>query len=740
MVAYLKEVKLRHIWEAIMTKQFDVSMVGISTALRSVRRARALGAISLLAALPGCGSSTERETPQTTPPASGEYPLSPDDPRAILEPEYLNVPEDTAPHRAASSAANVPTDESGITYDVATGEVRTLNDAQPSAGAPSSAASGPEYRGSIDAALTQAKDSTVGKAEQAMVLPPDSRQPISDTLAWPWRANVKQYATWPNGSQSGCSGTIVSSKYVLTAGHCVYNHGRGGWATSIRVIPALNGTYMPFGDAWSANLVSNKGWVNNDASDCDYGMIVLDRRVGNVTGWTGFNVWNSNSGQFRLAGYPEDKGYIWPYYGYGTVQWANSQELWHQADTYEGQSGGGMAQYAYSNQIRAINAEENCWYPTNAGPYGPYNCGPRINDERSNLIYDWVTQYDGTWEHQGDQTYWLNGDGWTNYTPTMVNIQNHWYDMFLHGSNNQVLYSYADQTTGIVQPVTNLGLSSVIGRVAAVSRGMNLIDIFATSSNRNVYTKAWNGSGWVPSQTDWWSLGGGDIAGEPTVVSWSQDRIDVFARSTSGVPKHIRWIPSAGWSQWESLGGLMTGTLAAVSRDPGIIDVYIRGTDGHLWGKAWWEGTGWLPNQTGWYDMGGSLADSPVASALYGSGQLGHEQIDVYARWTDDNIHVISWPGTSWGPWTSLDGLTTAQPATYARAYPRIVFVRGTDGAIYYKRAWSSSGGFEAGWQWLRGDLYDVATTGDMQKIVVAGRGPDNSIDFRYYYLGQWNQ
>jgi V8-like Glu-specific endopeptidase len=596
----------------------------------------------------------------------------------------------------------------------------------------------PEYRGSLDAALTQPKDSTVGTTEQALVFPPDTRQPISNTLGWPWRAQVRMYSNWSNGTTTACSGTLISSKVVLTASHCIFDKesDSDGYADSVKVVPALAGTYMPFGDAWSVQVLSNQCYVESQNDICDYGMVVLDRDVGNVTGWAGMAPWNSNSDQLRLVGYPQDKGAVWPYYSYGTVMHKNDKKLWHLADEYEGMSGGGLAQYQYSNQIRAVQIGGDYWY----GPYGPYNAAARINDSRSVEIGNAIAEYDGWWERPSDQLHWIDlepAGANSYYAPTMVSIQNHYFDMFLHGTGDQVLYTYGNRSTGQVPFVADLGGAPIVGRVGAVSRAANLMDLFVTKANGSVLTKAWNGSAWVPSQTGWWDLGGDNIGGEPTAVSWGQDRIDVFARSKSGVPKHTRWIPSAGWSVWEELGGGMTGSVAAVSRAPGIIDIFIRGTDGHLYTKAWWEGTGWLPSKAGWVDLGGDLNDSPAASTL------GSDNIDVFARWSDGGTWTIRWPGTSWGSWTSLGGATTAPPVTYKNAWPRIFFVRWTDGDIRYKQAWS--GDWDPDWQTIGGDLYNVAVTGNMLEIFLAGTGFDDDVGappvrLRYSMYDQWNQ
>lgn len=119
----------------------------------------------------------------------------------------------------------------------------------------------------------------------ASVIGSDERERIGNTTALPWSAQCKLIMTYPNGKQFIGSGSLIGAKYVLTAGHCVFSHDDGGWARAIEVIPGLDGTYKPFGSAWAAHLRSYTGWTRDRNRDHDFGVITLDREIGNKTGW-----------------------------------------------------------------------------------------------------------------------------------------------------------------------------------------------------------------------------------------------------------------------------------------------------------------------------------------------------------------------------------------------------------------------------------------------------------------------
>ena len=89
------------------------------------------------------------------------------------------------------------------------------------------------------------------------------------------------------------------------------------------------------------------------------------------------------------------------------------------------------------------------------------------------------------------------------------------------------------------------------------------------------------------------TLAGGFSSG-PCITSWSDTRIDVFARGETANNLWHNHSDDAGatWAlgnNWESWGG--GGTIAADAPDcvawaPGRIDIVARGIDGHIWHQA----------------------------------------------------------------------------------------------------------------------------------------------------------
>ena len=91
-----------------------------------------------------------------------------------------------------------------------------------------------------------------------------------------------------------CSGVLVDSLHVLTAGHCVYSHQDeengwifNGWAYSIKVVPAYENGHEPFGYSEGTDFFSFVPWTDNQDFRYDIGLIRLNRPIGVVVGWKG---------------------------------------------------------------------------------------------------------------------------------------------------------------------------------------------------------------------------------------------------------------------------------------------------------------------------------------------------------------------------------------------------------------------------------------------------------------------
>jgi glutamyl endopeptidase len=172
----------------------------------------------------------------------------------------------------------------------------------------------------------------------------DNRVRVNPPTGFPWQAICALRIQAQNGQMFVGTGWLVAPRTVITAGHCVYLHDMGGWASSIEVIPAMNGSSRPFGSAVSSNLRTVNGWMLNRSRESDYGCIILpvDKRLGDSTGYFGFAVRNDSflsSALLNLSGYPQDKGSEQQWFMAQRGKSVSEKVITYDIDTYGGQSG-----------------------------------------------------------------------------------------------------------------------------------------------------------------------------------------------------------------------------------------------------------------------------------------------------------------------------------------------------------------------------------------------------------------
>lgn len=217
----------------------------------------------------------------------------------------------------------------------------------------------------------------------------DDRVRVFGTTAFAWRTICKLEITAADGSQWGCSGAFIGPRTVLTNGHCVFMHDRGGWVRRVRVIPGMNGSSEPFGAGVSTFYHSVTGWTQSHSSNYDYAVVVLPstQKLGNVVGWMGL----ANLSYFSLlglnvnnSGYPGDKPYGTQWWNANNILMVTDRRVYYQIDTYGGQSG--SPDWRYKDGLRHIVAVHNT-----GG--SPFNGGVRIVSDVFNNLVNWKNAY-----------------------------------------------------------------------------------------------------------------------------------------------------------------------------------------------------------------------------------------------------------------------------------------------------------------------------------------------------------
>lgn len=217
----------------------------------------------------------------------------------------------------------------------------------------------------------------------------DDRIRLYNTTKYPWRTICKLEITAADGTNWRCSGAFIGPRTVLTNGHCVFMHNRGGWVKQVRVIPGKNGSSEPFTSGVSTYFHSVKGWTQSKSSNYDYAVIVLppNKKLGKKTGWMGL----ANLSYFSLlglrvnnAGYPGDKPGNYQWWNANNILAVTTRRVYYRIDTFGGQSGSPV--WRYRQKKRHIIAVHNT-----GG--NPFNGAVRIVKPVFNNLVSWKNKY-----------------------------------------------------------------------------------------------------------------------------------------------------------------------------------------------------------------------------------------------------------------------------------------------------------------------------------------------------------
>lgn len=218
----------------------------------------------------------------------------------------------------------------------------------------------------------------------------DNRVRITNTTDWPHKVYGHLIITYPDGRQYPGTGTMVNRHHVLTAGHVVFSKPHGGWAASIQFNAAQDEAILPFGSAFATRLISFKGWTDLGLPEYDTGMLILDRDLGNQTGWMGLIAAQDDdlsSHQITVEGYPADKGGRQLWAATAPIHDVESHLITYDAYTTLGESGAGVHGRWPGFSQEQVGANHR------AGLNGIPNQGSRLaRDKFDRIVSEWFAK------------------------------------------------------------------------------------------------------------------------------------------------------------------------------------------------------------------------------------------------------------------------------------------------------------------------------------------------------------
>lgn len=146
---------------------------------------------------------------------------------------------------------------------------------------------------------------------------------VLNRSAYPYSAIVLLVVTYPDGTKTAGTGTVVGINDVLTATHMLYSPDNGGWATKVDVYPGadFNGSTGRIEDApinlgtftWEVKGWPTQSFANADndtfsASESQYDVAILglSTPLGTQTGWYGIASGYDSAQSAKVLGYSSD--------------------------------------------------------------------------------------------------------------------------------------------------------------------------------------------------------------------------------------------------------------------------------------------------------------------------------------------------------------------------------------------------------------------------------------------------
>lgn len=231
----------------------------------------------------------------------------------------------------------------------------------------------------------------------------------------------------------------------------------------------------------------------------------------------------------------------------------------------------------------------------------------------------------------GNWSNWIDLDGVLTSSPAAISWGgDNYIDVYVRGSDNAL---YERWTYDGVNWSSWTRLGGVLSSGPAVaSRARNRLDVFVVGTNRNIYTKVWDGSTWI----DWVSLGdGAAFEVTPSAISRSVNEIELYAMGTDNIVKSKYWNGST-WSGW--MNTRFSSVPALTSRPLDWADWYWIDPSQHLRSLTC-RGSNFQNMSQCSESDGGYYGNASVATV----NTRGENRIDMAMRFSDNNAWYNYW-------------------------------------------------------------------------------------------------
>ncbi len=219
----------------------------------------------------------------------------------------------------------------------------------------------------------------------------DERVVASETL-YPFRTISYTNHRHTGGGWSRCTGTIVSRYMVLTAAHCIYDRGGSNYFDEFKVMPARDGSSLPYGTYNLTRKRTNSAYINASSSNrhnYDYGALFNYSQFPFSTMMPVKFDYSANNGNVvNMSGYPSTTpsggSTRRQYRDSDPITSSTSRKMWYSITSVGGASGSPVWRYQSSGSRRDIVAV-NVSHSTSCN-----GIGTRMVSNNKNLVQSWM--------------------------------------------------------------------------------------------------------------------------------------------------------------------------------------------------------------------------------------------------------------------------------------------------------------------------------------------------------------
>lgn len=227
----------------------------------------------------------------------------------------------------------------------------------------------------------------------AKVIGADDRILVEAPGRYPFSAVGKLYSTFVDGSTIEGTAVMVGPRHALTAAHVVHDPDRGGDATDLELVLALDAGDAPLGSAFGKRIQTFPRFVKRGDPRYDVALITLDVRAGDESGWFGLGVADDSallSWPVNTAGYPTGllpAASMWYAGDFPEAVTDSALLLGDSFDTSYGQAGSGV--------WRRDEKDDRFVVAVLTGETDQRNVAVRITHELFGHLAAWLDGFDG---------------------------------------------------------------------------------------------------------------------------------------------------------------------------------------------------------------------------------------------------------------------------------------------------------------------------------------------------------